>query len=806
MFPVFSQVTKVRGRVIDAETKETIPAASVFFTKTTIGTITDDNGNFFLEAKTTADSITVVCLGYIKTTKPIKRNFYQEVNFALETNSVELQTVIVTPGENPANILLRKVIANKKKNNPENLEYYHCEKYTKTQIDLNNIDEEFKNKAIFNQFQFIFENLDTNAVTGKVYLPVLITENLSDYYFQSRGETEREIVKATKLSGVQNESVSRFVAKLSKTFNPYDNFMTFYQESGFVSPISDLGIAYYKYKLLDTMIMDGHSCLHVTFTPRRKQERTFNGDFWIVDTSYALKKIQMRLVDDANLNFINSLVASYEYKPVQDTLWLLTAEKFMVDFNVTESDRMRGFFGTKSTFYNNYDFDGPLDKEIKALRTDVAVSDSAIKRDKDYWDKNRPVQLSSRDQKVYNMVDSIQQVPLYQTIANIVNLVVNYHYVIGPIELGPYFSTYSFNRVEGNRFRLGFQTSNDFSKKVLYDGYIAYGTLDQRFKYKAGMLYMFNKNPRRAFSVSYMHDVKQLGMSPYTFRSDNILTSLLRRRPFYKLQMVDKFNTYYEHEWFQGFSNTVSFTHRRVYPTKYIPFLYETTIDTFAQPSVISSEITLATHFAYEETYMMGEFERVSLGTEYPIVDLYLTMGIKNLFGSQYNYQKINLTVTHFFNTNPIGYFKYTIDAGKYFGKLPYPLLELHKGNESYAYDYFAYSMMNYYEFVSDQYVSLIAEQHLQGMFLNYIPLMRKLKWREVVSFKGIVGSLKDSNRDVMLFPEGLNALSKPYMEAGIGIENIFKVFRIDAVWRLTYLGNPDVSGFGIRGKLQLIL
>ena len=805
---LFPQVTKVRGKITDATTGEPVSFASVMFVKTTIGTLSQDDGSFFLEERTNADSIAVICVGYKRAAKPIRKGTYQVINFQLEPTVIELQTVTVRPGENPAHILLRKVIANKKRNDQKNMEYYHCEIYTRTQIAINNIDEKFVNKKIFTPFKFMFENLDTNALTGKAYLTVLITESLSDYYYQKDiPRIEREIVKASKTSGVRNESVSQLLARLSHTFNIYDNFMTFFQESGFVSPISDVGLLYYKYRLTDTLVFDGHTCYQVSFRPRRKQERTFSGDMWIVDSVYAIKKIEMKLTDDANLNYIDDLAAIYEYSPYQDSLWMLSKEVFMVDFNLLEkqNSKMKGMFGIKTTYYNNYDFNGPLTKELVALRTNVTVNDSALHRDKNYWDTARPVPLNPREEKVYQMVDSIRKVPLYQTIADIANLIVGYYYVWGPVELGPYFSTFSFNRIEGPRFRLGMRTSNDFSTKLMLDGYVAYGIRDERFKYKIGTLYMFDKNPRRSFGTSYMHDVKQLGQSPYTFRTDNILTSLLRRVPFYKLQMVDKFNSFYEYEWFQGFSNTISANHLRIYPTPYIPFKVKSGTDTLNQPNVIASEICLATHFAYNETFVMGEFERTSLGTKYPVIDLLITTGFKNILGSQYTYQKLNFTLTHWINTNPFGYFKYTLEGGKYFGRLPYPLLELHKGNETYAFDYYAFNMMNYYEFVSDQYASVIAEQHLQGFFLNYFPLMRLLKLREVATFKALYGTLNKQNREVMLLPQGMSDVSRPYLEAGIGIENILKLIRIDFVYRLTHQ-RPDQPNWGVFMKFQLIL
>ncbi len=214
---------------------------------------------------------------------------------------------------------------------------------------------------------------------------------------------------------------------------------------------------------------------------------------------------------------------------------------------------------------------------------------------------------------------------------------------------------------------------------------------------------------------------------------------------------------------------------------------------------------------------MLGKFERSSLGSIYPALDLDLTFGPKGVFNSEYEYYKIKLQISDKVEINPLGYLRYRLTGGKIFGNLPYPLLELHDGNETYAYDPYAFNMMNYYEFVSDEYLILWAEHHFQGFFFNHIPLLRWLKLREVINGKILIGNLSPANRNVMNFPNGLSPLSKPYIETGIGIENILNIIRIDAMWRFSYISkdyisdyrrvnNSDIQVFGLRVVLQLTL
>lgn len=803
--PVFctAQITKIRGYIYDAGTGESLPFVNITFKNTNIGTITDFNGYYFIETRYASDTIIASSLGYESQHIPIRKGVFQEINIQLHPQSISLEEVVITPGENPAHTILRNISKNKHKNNPEKIPYYQCEIYTKLQIDLNNVDENFRNKKIFNQFQFVFDNIDTNTITGKAYLPLFISENLSDFYYSSKPQRKKEIIKASQVSGIKNASVSQFMGRVNFTFNIYDNFMTLY-ESGFISPIADVGLQYYKYYLVDSASIDGRQCYQISFKPIRKQERTFFGDFWVDANSFAIVKMQMRLADNVNLNFINELAATFEYKCHADTLWYLAMEEILVDINMLESKKIKGLFGRKTSFYRNHTFSPDSNSTMLQSGENYHIDDDALHFTKEFWDSIRPFKLTEKEQRVYTTVDSIKKTPLYQTAENIVYTLANYYFIIGKFEYGPYFTTYSFNEIEGQRLRIGGQTSNKFSTRTMFNAHMAYGFRDERFKYGIGYIHMFSKRPRRATGASFVNDMEQLGSSINAFRTDNIISSVLRRNPNYKLTMTETTYAYYEHEWYQGFSNKISVQHKRIYPTYYIPFVLSTE-QAESLNNITTSEITLHTHFAYDEIFLLGEFERRSLGTRYPEIDLFLTVGLKNIWNSRYDYQKINLRYYHYFNTNPCGYMKYMIDAGYIAGKLPYPLLELHRGNETYAFDYYSFNMMNYYEFVSDRYVSLFAEQHMQGFLLNRIPLIRKLKWREVLSGRGVIGSLHNANRNYMLFPDGLGTLSKPYYEAGIGIENIVKIFRIDAMWRLSYLDHPNIEKFGIRIKMQVI-
>jgi hypothetical protein len=795
-----AQKTVVTGKVIDDETNEAIPYVNIGFQHSLVGTISETNGSFFLSTTKATDTLMVSSLGYELKRLPIVKGTTENFEIRLKTKSIALAAVVVKPGENPAFKILRRINDHKKQNNPERLSNYQYKSYSKLRLDLNNIGQGLKDRRVLKDFNFVFGYMDSSEVFSKNYLPLLITETVSKIYKSKNPPVNREVIEAFKISGIENKTVSQFTGKMYQNLNVYDDFIYFF-DPGFVSPIAGVGRLYYKYFLEDSATIDGHWCHKIAFKPKRKQERTFYGFFWVADTSYAIKEVQLRISKDVNLNLLKDMIATYKYDQINDTTWFLTSEDLVIDFNVAEQSY--GFFGRKNAIYDSIQFNDPIPEPVKKMTTDTYMLENNLDRDNTFWQQNRKTELTGEDSKVYTMVDSVKKVPLFKTINTLVNTLSNYYIVLGPVELGPYYTTFSSNVIEGPRLRLGGRTSNNFSTKIMPGGHIAYGFGDKKIKYGLYVTYMFNTNPRRTATISYFHDIRQLGKSENAFLDDNYLTSILRRNPNYKLTMVDQFNALYEHEWALGFSNTIKFNFQTIHPTEYVPFNPIEGIDTLSQTSLSSAEITLSTHFAYREKFVWGKFERRSLGSEFPAFDLDLTYGPKGVFGSSYEYFKIRLKISDKLETNPIGFLKYRFTLGKIFGTLPYPLLKLHEGNETYAYDPLSFNMMNYYEFVSDKYLSIFAEQHFQGFFLNRIPLLRRLHWREVVSCNILYGRLSDNNKNVMPFPEGLSGLSVPYYEAGAGIENIFKLFRIDALWRFSYLDHPNTSPFGIRASLQ---
>jgi hypothetical protein len=799
--------TVVKGKIADAITREPLPFVNLIFKGTSVGGTTDIEGNYTMSTTLNVDSIVISYVGYNKVTRAIKPGVTQEVNIGLR-QGVDLITVEVKAGENPAWRILRKIIANKDRNDREKLVSYEYEVYNKVEFDLNNISEDFKNSKLLQPFSFIFDNIDSSNAKEKPYLPLFMTEALSDFYYRGNPKTRNEVIKASKVAGIQNESVSQFMGDMYQNVNIYDNTILVFGKD-FVSPISDNALLFYKFYLIDSTVIDGHKCYQLQFKPKRKQELTFTGNLWAADTTFGIIQIEMAIASDANINFINATNVVQQYTYV-DSVWMMEKERLVIDFNPFPIEQKKksvmGIYGRKTASYSNFKINQPREDSFYSLTENLKVADDAFKKSEEYWKQHRLDSLSKNEKQIYHMVDTLQTLPIYHTWVDVLQIFVTGYKVKGNFEYGPYYNMLSFNEIEGTRFRFGGRTSNKFSRWYELNGYAAYGTRDEKFKYSLGLRAFISKKPRALVGMTYKNDNEILGQSQNGFTTDNILASAFRVTPLRNLTNVREVNTWIDREWFTGFNSKLSIVNRQMLPLADFHYEFKTSEgEVKILDKITTSEIRFLTRLAYQEKYVQGEFSRVALGvTKYPVVQAQYTVGIKNLFGGNYDYQKLVVNWDHRVRISPIGYFDYVIEYGKVWGQVPYPLLELHGGNETYIYDLYAYNSMNYYEFVSDEYGSVNFLHHFDGFFLNKIPLMRRLKWREVVGGKALIGKVNQSNRELLIFPAHLYDLSRgPYMEASAGIENIFKVFRIDAVWRLSYLGHDKALPLTIKGSLQ---
>ncbi len=802
----FAQKTIISGKVYDSETKEPLPFVNVAFKDSKIGTTTDIEGSYRIETYYASDSIFASFVGYIPNAYKVKKDVSQEIDIYLDPGSVSLGEVVVNAQdfENPAHAILERIIDNKPINNRAKLDAYEYETYNNIQFDVNNMSEKFKNRKLFQEFDFIFDYIDSS--NAKVSLPFFITETLSKYYYQRDPKGRKEIIKGSRVSGINNESITQFLGQMYQDVNVYENSIGIFGQN-FVSPISNYGRTFYKYFLVDSMYIDSKWCYRLDFLPKNENELVFEGSFWVNDTTYALKEIDARILPSANINFIKDMKVHHRYDEVEKEVWMLTREELVADFSVFEKEM--GFYGKKVTTYKDFVINKPKDEEFYRGADHVVVESQVNEKSDDFWEGSRHQEITADQKGIYKMVDSLKTNPRFMTYVDLINFVIQGYKVKGNVEYGPVFTFLSFNSVEGLRPKFGLRTSNDFSTRLMLEGYLAYGTKDERFKYMLGGKYFLSKNPRHSVGAYYSEDMELIGQVINFFSRDHFVRFFTSRNPQDRLIFNKQLRLFTEREWFTGFSTLLEFKHRnlqargawdfqRVNPQNDNDALVDV-------KSITTSEISVGMRFAYRERFVSGEFTRVSLGSDWPIVNVRADFGFSGFLNSEFEYQKLTATVDDRIPLGPFGSFNYTLQGGKTWNEIPYPLQFVHAGNESVIRNIEAFNTMNFFEFVSDQYVSAQLEHHFEGLFFNKIPLFQKLKWREIAGVNAIYGSLSQRNQNQMILPERTFAFgNKPYVEAFVGIENIFKVIRIDAVWRLSYLDNPNVQKFAILVGFEL--
>ncbi len=800
-----AQMTTISGKIYDTLTQEPMPFVNIILVGTKVGTVSDIDGYYTITTDAQADSIKAQYIGYKPTVLPIKKGVKQTLNIPMSVNAGALKEVVIYPGENPAVTLLKKVWAHKPENNKEKLDCYQYECYNKLEFDLNNISEDFQNKKLMRPVKFIFDAIDSTNPMEKPQLPMFFSETVSDFYYRKDPKTKKEIIKGSKVSGIEDASISQFTGEMYQDVNIYENNIILFGKH-FVSPISNQGLFFYKYYLIDSVSIDGHWCYQIQFIPKRKQELLFDGNMWIADTAFAIKRLEMTITDDANLNYCKAFYVIQDYDNTSGA-WMLTQERVVADFQ-TLSKKQMGVYGRKTTSYRYIIINKPKEDDFYTRTENLIVEAGAEKRDSAFWAAARHDTLSKKEQGIYDMVDSVQNLPIYKTWEDVVIIAYSGYKIIGPMEYGPWYKTVSYNQIEGYRFRAGGRTSNAFSRWVEASGYVAYGLRDKQFKYNFGFKSFITKKPRQLIGINYKNDYEILGNSNNAFTSDNVLASIFRSNPLNNMTLVEQYEVWYERDWFTGFNMRLSVVNRNMYPladSTYYRISPETGEREY-KPGIHTAEIRANFRFAWDEKYVEGVFSRVSMGTKFPVIQVQYVAGLKGVLNSDYAYHRVTVNLDDRIRINPIGYMNYILEVGKIWGVLPYPLMVLHPGNETYVYDWSSFNMMNYYEFASDQYAMATLIHHFDGFFFNKIPLIRKLKWREVASFRCVFGSVNQSNKDALQFPTTLHSLNRgPYMEVGAGIENIFRFFRVDCFWRLTYLDNPRAKPVGVRVSLQIL-
>jgi hypothetical protein len=811
----FSQLTVVQGKVTDKETGRPIPYVTILFKKTPIGTTTDSLGVYKLTSKIKVDSIQFTTIGYLGKTYGIKPYTTNELQVGLQPDLIKISEVTVLPNDGPVRRILKEMVDRKRQNNPAKYPRYSYRKYTKWEYHLNNVGPKMINSKAFKNNQSVFKTSEDSSK----FLPIYFSEQLVYNEVQKNPSRQKSTVLADKTSGVgvlDDYEISGYTSALDMEVNFYDNYIDLFSQN-FVSPLADNGWFYYKYFLADSTYQNGIKQYKIEFVPRRVGDKVFKGYFITENKEFSVLEIDGTLATTSYLNFLKSMRLTGSYQMVDDSIPFFRRNQIDAVFNYVPlknnpSKKPISLFFTQSSVIDSVSVNQEQDVKLangNGHYETIKLPDSKD-RNQNYWETHRLEELNPREKLVSATIDSVSQIKAIKFADNIARMSMTGYYDLGKFEFGPYASTINTNKVEGLHLFAGARTSSEISTHYMIWGGLGYGFRNKKINGIAGYGYKFPTINRQIVKISYDDKIVRSGendkilflyenaLSP---TENNLVSQVFKRDELDELFREQKLAAAYEYEWHPGLMNKISTNYTRHFSPEFYPFMRAG----LPVDHVSAFDVSVDTRFSWMEKVIDDKFLRVYMNTNYPII--HFTVGGGKVFysGKENYYGKVFSTIEQYLKIGQTG-FNYAIEGGMYFGKLPYTMLDIPRGNETQGLFSYDFNMLNYMEYVHDKYLHAYLEYHLNGFVFNRLPLLKRIGLREVLSAKGMIGSLSDKNQQVVEFPSSITKMSNPYIELGAGVENIFRLFRVEAVWRVNNKSVLGAPTFGLRAKFEIKL
>jgi hypothetical protein len=801
---LLAQTTRVRGKVSDARTGRGIPYAAVFFDGTMTGVYTDSTGAYSIQSaeKENVSAVSASVAGFKMLSFPVKAGSDTEVNFELIPDGEVL-------GGAEKELKLRSILYNlqarRAEHDPESRDAWQAEVYSKVELALANVDN-IVGKAIFRKRSELISDMeDSTAFNG--YIPVLLSEAVLHRYHSREPAVDKEVFEASQVSGLDQQNIFRqFTGSSTLRMNFYRDIVPVLNIS-VPSPASSAGHLFYHYNLVDSLTFAGRKTYSVTFVPKKLiTSPTFEGRMEIDAEDFAIHSVHCRLSPSSNVNWVRNLsVNSYNARR-EDGTWFFDNEQLFLDVAAHLNDRVTivSVQINRDMQYTSYQ-PGPFPGLEEMTGGDKVEVGEAPDKDETWWAEIRPKALTNREKAIFTTVERLKERSSFKWLSALGNMFATGYLENTDIGIGygPWERTLTFNGTEGVRLQVGGHTTKEFSKKVRFSAFAGYGFQDKLWKWGGATEFMLGDNQKRThkLTISASKDYESLGRGSGVFTEKNIVNSLLAPGGFDKQGMVLKAQVMHEYEFNPSFNSTLTLQHLRIYANPDIPLIRP---DGTAAGSFSANQIHWTGRFSWDERINRGVFDKAYIFTRYPIISVDLLGGVKGITSDDCSFLRGELTMDWRIPAGVIGFGRFHLNGGAILGSVPYPLLKLHEGNQSQLFgspvvklsDRTAFSMMNYYEFGSDRWLTGFYEHNFNGLLFGIIPLIKKLDLREVVSVRGAWGTISEKNRSgapFLLMP-GLNSLETPYIEAGVGIANIFHLFRVDCMWKLTHRNGRDFA------------
>ena len=835
-FAYAQSITSATGIVKDSITGEPLSYVSVIFENSTIGAMTDDFGKFSLQNTSGFTKLSVSSLGY--DTKTINLNAGRKndgLEILMSSSSYQIGEVVVkgkrerySRKDNPAVELIKKVIERKDENRIESKDEYQTETYEKLSIAFDNFNPDFEKNAIMRKLKFIKNYIDTSEFNGKPILTVSVRETLSDIYYRKQPKATKTIVKGKRLQGIDESidegGITSNLEEIFQSINIFDNNINILLNR-FVSPLSSaLAVSYYQYFIMDTLDVGGDQCVDLAFVPVNSQSYGFTGRLYItLDGNYSLKKFLLNVPQKINLNFVDQLRIEQEFKRMPDSTWVVDNENTYINFYIVKGSQQ--FYAHQLRTYDKYKFDIANSDSIFKQLGPLHFERMAEARPDSFWVNNRHIPLKEKESALDDLLAELRKVPAFNVLIKTAEILISGYVptdrdrTTSRFDFGPMNTLLGSNKLEGFRVRIGGMTTANLNPHLFASGYLAYGMNDRKFKYNGTITYSFNEkkyhpgeNPVNNLSLTQEYDLYTPGQDFLFTSKDNIFVALKVGAPITKMNYIRKSVFQYEKEWLNGLTIKSWYKNQNTEPTGTLQYIQRDEKGRYLRiDDITTSEVGLQVRFAPGERAYAGRAGKESifnLSKDAPILKVSHQLGFKSL-GGEYQYNHTEASAEKRIWLSSFGHIDAQVKAGKIWDEVPFPLLIMPNTNQSITIQPEAFHLMNPMEFLVDEYVSLSMTYYLKGWILNRIPGINWFRLREVISFNGVYGNLTNKNNPVFrdnlfLFPDGSQPMGKqPYMEVSFGLENIFKILRIDYYRRLNYLSNPEIKKGGIRVALR---
>ena len=846
LFVSISASAQIKGVITDSLTNEPLMYITVQYEGKGVGGISNANGEYQVETRKGWDELTFSAVGYI--TKKVKlKPGTRVLNVKLQSDDIMLSEVVVKPKKekysrknNPAVEFMKKVIENKKALKLEENDYYQYQKYEKMKMSLNDVTPDKMEKGIYKKFSFFKDQVEVSPKTNKMILPISIKETASKTIFRKNPKSEKTIIEGMNSTGIEEffntgDMLGTILTDVFSDINIYDDDIRLLQRR-FVSPIGRGAISFYKYYLMDTLMVDKQECVHLTFVPQNPQDFGFTGHLYVVkDSTYAVKKCTMNLPKKTGVNFVENLDIVQQFEQLPDGNWVLTDDDMTVELHFVKG--IQGLEVQRTTKYSDYQFT-EIEPRLFRLKGNVIKEANMLAKSDEYWAKVRQVPLTKKESTMDVFMNRIEQIPGFKYVIFGAKALIENFVETGSkkhpskFDFGPINTMITSNYVNGTRFRLSGMTTGNLDPHWSLSGYGAYGTKDKKWFYSGQVAYSFNKReyvlwefPKHYIAFKYTYDVMSPMDKYLATDKDNLFVGWKWTTVDQMSYMRDATLTY-ELETNTGFSVQAMARHRNDQPAGQLQY-WKNNGETPGQwdekntlvHDITTTELGVTLRYAPGETFVNTKQRRVPVSLDAPTFTLSHTAGFKGVLGGECDFTLPEARIRKRFWLGSWGKLDVTARAGAQWNTVPFPLLNLPMANLSYiTQNNESFNLINNMEFLNDRYASLNLSYDMNGKLFNRIPLIKKLKWREMFRIRGLWGTLTDKNNpyksnnpDLFLFPmrDGVptsHVMGKtPYVEASVGIYNIFKLLHIEYVRRLTYTDIPGVKKGGIRFMILMI-